>query len=263
MSSDRSDNHDDSRPSDADTNRQDQRSAASGGRGKGLIAIAVAVVTAFAVAMATGAGNDAWALVKRIVTGSPTHTPGPVESTPTPSSAWSAPSFYGTIRIQYPRFGNTLSTGQSVYGAVTNWTAGFQVWLFVRPETSSVETAQGPCQVTGATWTCSDVKLPGSVGTREYLDVVVGSERMRRGIRVCRYCPWRQRTTPPRRTRGSGGYELTPVPAACPLASSSDHPLEVTVNRGAHLLCAPAINPNGKPPSPRSAGDRSWKADHF
>jgi hypothetical protein len=177
MSSYRSDNHDDSRPSDADTNRQDQRPAASGGRGKGLIAIAIAVVTAFAVAMATGAGNDAWALVKRIVTGSPTHTPGPVENTPTPSSAWSAPSFYGTIRIQYPGFGNTLSTGQSVYGAVTNWTAGFQVWLFVRPETSNVETAQGPCQVKGGTWTCTDVKLPGSVGTREYLDVVVGSEK--------------------------------------------------------------------------------------
>jgi hypothetical protein len=164
MKGDRSGNHDDSRPSNAGTNQKAQRSAAPDGRRKGVIAIAVTVVTAFAVAVATGAGNDAWALVKRIATGSPGRTPTPV-------------SFYGTIHFQYPGFGSTLSSGQDVYGALTNWTAGFQVWLFVRPETSGAETAQGPCQVKGETWTCTDVKLPGSVGTREYLDVVVGSER--------------------------------------------------------------------------------------
>jgi len=69
-----------------------------------------------------------------------------------------------------------LATGQQVYGAVTDWSAGFQVWLFVRPETSSAVTPQGPCQVTGERWTCTNVKLVGPPGTREYLNVVVAAD---------------------------------------------------------------------------------------
>ena len=81
--------------------------------------------------------------------------------------------FSGTIHIQFPGSGSTLATGQSVYGSVTGWSAGYRVWLFVRPQTSILETPEGPCQVTGTTWTCPNVQLPGLPGTREYLEVVV------------------------------------------------------------------------------------------
>jgi hypothetical protein len=99
--------------------------------------------------------------------------PQPGGGTSTSAGAPPAADFTGTIHIQFPAPGGTLATGQSVYGSVTGWSAGYQVWLFVRPETSPLETPEGPCQVAGTTWKCTDVQLSGLPGTREYLDVVV------------------------------------------------------------------------------------------
>src|SRR5262249_31153188 len=99
--------------------------------------------------------------------------PPPRSSTPTGGGTPPAAGFRGTIHIQFPGLGNTLPAGQNVYGSVTDWSAGLQVWLFVRPETSILETPEGPCRVAGTTWTCPNVQLPGLPGTREHLDVIV------------------------------------------------------------------------------------------
>jgi hypothetical protein len=101
-------------------------------------------------------------------------TPPPPGSTPTGgASSPAAVGFTATIDIQFPGSGSTLTTGQSVSGSVTRLSAGYQVWLFVRPEIGISGTPEGPCQVAGTSWTCPNVQLPGLPGTREYLDVVV------------------------------------------------------------------------------------------
>ena len=94
----------------------------------------------------------------------------------TGSSPFRNRTFAGDIRFQVPGFGNTLSTGQTVSGTVSAWSAGFQVWLFVRQDASSTEIPQGPCRVEGERWACADVQLPGKAGTKEYLDVVVAAD---------------------------------------------------------------------------------------
>jgi hypothetical protein len=111
--------------------------------------------------------------------GSPQNPRPPESAGSTPSTGPGGPAskpFSGAIRFQVPGFGNTLSTGQTVSGTVSAWSAGFQVWLFVRPDAGSAETPQGPCPVEGGTWACANVQLPGGSGTREYLDVVVASD---------------------------------------------------------------------------------------
>ena len=104
-------------------------------------------------------------------TASSARTAQPTKGSPNPSHPQTSP-FQGAIHFQFPGFGNTLTPGQDVYGTVTKWSTGFQVWLFVRPEGSSVETPSGPCPVSGENWTCTDANLPGASG-REYLTVVV------------------------------------------------------------------------------------------
>jgi uncharacterized membrane protein len=81
--------------------------------------------------------------------------------------------FQGDIRFEFPSFGNTLASGQDVYGTVTEWSPGFQVWLFVRLEGSAVETPSGPCLIRGDKWNCTNVNLPGRSGDHEYLTVLV------------------------------------------------------------------------------------------
>lgn len=94
---------------------------------------------------------------------------------PEPSST--TRQFTGDIRFVSPGYGNTLFSGQRVSGTVTGWTAGYQVWLFVRPDGSSAVIARGPCQVGNGRWTCMKVQFPGAQGALEYLQVVVAPDR--------------------------------------------------------------------------------------
>jgi len=91
---------------------------------------------------------------------------------PPPASA----QFTGTIQFEFPKQGNTMSSGWSASGTVTRWGLGFQVWLYVQAEGSSTGTAHGPCSVSGERWTCTNVGLPGPSGTSELMYVLVGSD---------------------------------------------------------------------------------------
>ncbi|CRK57169.1 hypothetical protein [Alloactinosynnema sp. L-07] len=91
--------------------------------------------------------------------------------------------FTGTIAIRYPGSGWTLASGDDLGGEVTEWSSGYQIWMSARPESGSTELVQGPCAVTGTSFVCSDVQLPGPSGTREFirLAVVTDAEAKRLG----------------------------------------------------------------------------------
>jgi hypothetical protein len=116
-------------------------------------------------------------------------TAAPATNTARPKAAASNPArqqtagpppvsaqFTGTIQFDFPKQGNTMSSGWSAYGTVTRWGPGFQVWLYVQAESSSTGAAHGPCSVSGERWTCTNVGLVGPSGTSELMYVLVGSD---------------------------------------------------------------------------------------
>jgi hypothetical protein len=105
-------------------------------------------------------------------------TQQPSGTTPARASTPPAASkrFLGTVGFRPALFGSTVAGGGSISGDVTQWSAGFQIWLFARAEGTETAVPQGPCPVTDHTWTCSNLSLPGTQGTREFLDVVVASD---------------------------------------------------------------------------------------
>jgi hypothetical protein len=104
-----------------------------------------------------------------------TPVPGPAPKAATTTTTRTSPAgpFTGTIQIRNPQFGWTLASGQNVGGDVTDWTSGHQVWMSSRADGSSTELVQGPCQVNGGTFVCSDVRLSGESGTVEWIRVGV------------------------------------------------------------------------------------------
>jgi hypothetical protein len=97
-------------------------------------------------------------------------------SKPVPTTTTARPSsgpFTGTILITYPQYGWSLASGQELSGNVTQWRSGYQVWMSARAAGTSDELVQGPCQVSGGTFVCSGVQLPGASGALEHIRVAV------------------------------------------------------------------------------------------
>ncbi len=106
--------------------------------------------------------------------GGPRDTPPkapPTTTRPTPGQLYT-----GTVSIRDPQFGWNIPTGGSVGGTITAWTSGYQVWMSAREDGSNSELVQGPCQVDGETFVCSNVQVTGRSGASEILRVAVVSD---------------------------------------------------------------------------------------
>jgi hypothetical protein len=107
----------------------------------------------------------------------PLSTTAPPTGPATPRPPDTATPFTGDATITNPRFGNTMSSGDDVSGTVTGRPDGFQLWLFVRGEHGERSAPQGPCTVTGTSWTCAKVTLVGVAGRdRDIIDLVVAPD---------------------------------------------------------------------------------------
>jgi hypothetical protein len=115
----------------------------------------------------------------------PTTAPGGAPDTPpraapttTTTSTRSTPNqpYTGTISIRDPQFGSNIAPGGYVAGAITAWTAGYQVWVSTREDGTTSEMVQGPCHVDGERFVCSNVQVAGGSGTKEWIRVAVVSD---------------------------------------------------------------------------------------
>jgi hypothetical protein len=94
-----------------------------------------------------------------------------------------AAPFAGTAAFTSLADGNTLFSGDNVSGTVHDWTDGFQIWLFIHGEDGRRAAPQGPCTITGAAWSCTNVTLIGASGARDTLDLVIAPDATAQSFR--------------------------------------------------------------------------------